>query len=89
MGAGTGAGVAASTVIVLRMLVVRRLLSVTVRRTSFVPAAPNVKRSVGPVPSFHCVPPAPSGPSSSHAYEHPVHVEAVNVTCLPATGVTA
>jgi hypothetical protein len=62
----------------------------TVSRTLFVPVPLNVKLMLRPVPSAHCVPPDPSGPSSSHVYVHGValHDEAaaLNVTAWPVTG---
>jgi hypothetical protein len=62
----------------------------TVSRTLFAPVPVNVKPLVTPVPSGHCVPPEPSGPSSSQVYVQGValHDEAaaLNVTAWPVTG---
>jgi len=55
-----------------------------------VPAFWNVLDSVAPLPSGHCVPPDPSGPSSSQVYVHGVagHAdgELSNCTLSPAFG---
>ena len=65
LGDGPGSGPGAATAKVRIVLSDTPSSSVTVSRTRLVPTLRKVKRSVSPVPSGHCVPPAPSPPSSA------------------------
>ncbi len=65
-GAVVSAGAVAVTLIAFIVVAVSPSVSVTVRRTYFVPTSWKVKDIVFPLPSGHCPPVGPSVPSSSH-----------------------